>query len=396
MEEIAAKEVQQRDESRELLQKLPAEIGMGGNLLYLYQGFWCPQVSIKGMMLFQQHFKAQETDLLLASIPKSGTTWLKALTYTIVDRSRYSLEKSPLLTIGPHGVVPFLEFDISSENHFQQLDRLPNPRIFGTHSPYPALPCSLKDSAAKIVYVCRNPLDVFISYWKFSVNIPKEEEKHLSLEDAFDKFCQGLHGYGPFWDHLLGYWEASLERPDKVLFLKYEDMKKNGVLYIKKLANFVGLPFSMDEEKQGLAEEISRLCSFESMKSYEATRTGTGPLGIPASAFLRKGEVGDSLNYLTPSMVSRVEYLIQEKLQDSGIADDSSGAKNGAGKTDMHAASTSNTGIPRIAIIFVSMGFSLFFLFKFWQKKKREEQYARLLKLFEEDDELEVELGRRD
>ncbi|KAL2939445.1 Aprataxin [Bienertia sinuspersici] len=33
---------------------------------------------------------------------------------------------------------------------------------------------------------------------------------------------------------------------------------------------------------------------------------------------------------------------------------------------------------------------------KLWQKKKREEQYARLLKLFEEDDELEVELGLRD
>ena len=116
--EIAAKE-ERRDESWELLQNLPSEIGMGGNLLYLYQGFWCPQVSIKGMMLFQQHFKAQETDLILASIPKSGTTWLKALTYTIVNRSRYSLEKSPLLTSGPHGVVPFLEFDISSENHFQ-------------------------------------------------------------------------------------------------------------------------------------------------------------------------------------------------------------------------------------------------------------------------------------
>ncbi|KAH0776427.1 hypothetical protein KY290_007838 [Solanum tuberosum] len=31
-----------------------------------------------------------------------------------------------------------------------------------------------------------------------------------------------------------------------------------------------------------------------------------------------------------------------------------------------------------------------------WQKKKREEQQARLLKLFEEDDDLEVELGIRD
>ena len=36
------------------------------------------------------------------------------------------------------------------------------------------------------------------------------------------------------------------------------------------------------------------------------------------------------------------------------------------------------------------------FLFKLWQKKKREEQHARLLKLFEDDDELEVELGMRD
>lgn len=318
--EITVEEEQRDESTQELLQHLPTEIGMGGNLLYLYQGFWCPQVSIKGMMLFQQHFKAQETDLILASIPKSGTTWLKALIYTIVNRSHHSLEKSPLLTNGPHGVVPFLEFDISSRNQFLEQDKLPEPRIFGTHSPYTALPCSVKDSAAKIVYVCRNPLDMFISYWKFSVNIPKENEKHLSLGDAFDKFCQGLHGYGPFWDHLLGYWKASLERPDKVLFLKYEDIKKNNVPSIKKLATFLGLPFSVEEEKQGLIEETSRLCSVESMKNHEATMTGTGPLGIPASAFLRKGKVGDSLNYLTPSMVSRVENLIQEKLQDSGLS----------------------------------------------------------------------------
>ncbi|KAJ6389794.1 hypothetical protein OIU77_028004 [Salix suchowensis] len=83
----------------------------------------------------------------------------------------------------------------------------------------------------------------------------------------------------------------------------------------------------------------------------------------------------------------------------AGIADDSSGAKNGAGKTDMHAASTSNTGIPKIAIIFVSMvaiGFLAFFSFSSSGKRRKEKQCARLLKLFEEDDELEAELGRRD
>ena len=52
-------------------------------------------------------------------------------------------------------------------------------------------------------------------------------------------------------------------------------------------------------------------------------------------------------------------------------------------------------------VLFVLLGIGAavvlsFFLFKYWQKKKREEQHARLLKLFEEDDDIEMELGLRD
>lgn len=53
----------------------------------------------------------------------------------------------------------------------------------------------------------------------------------------------------------------------------------------------------------------------------------------------------------------------------------------------------------KIIIIFLGMATVIafcVFLFKLWQRKKREEQHARLLKLFEDDDELEVELGMRD
>nr|CAD1818231.1 unnamed protein product [Ananas comosus var. bracteatus] len=67
-----------------------------------------------------------------------------------------------------------------------------------------------------------------------------------------------------------------------------------------------------------------------------------------------------------------------------------------AKKDDSH--SKSNTGRE---VLFICLGVGVaialsIFLFKLWQKKKREEQHARLLKLFEEDDELEVELGLRD
>jgi cytochrome bd-type quinol oxidase subunit 2 len=67
-------------------------------------------------------------------------------------------------------------------------------------------------------------------------------------------------------------------------------------------------------------------------------------------------------------------------------------------KTDTDATSGSNTRsiVLIVILVLVVLGLVSFFLFKLWRKKKREEQYARLLKLFEQDDELELELGLRD
>lgn len=79
----------------------------------------------------------------------------------------------------------------------------------------------------------------------------------------------------------------------------------------------------------------------------------------------------------------------------SGFSDDSTSSKNSA-KTKSNASSYTGTKVVLILLGVVAVGLFSFFLFKLWQKKKRDEQYARLLKLFEEDDELEVELGLRD
>nr|KYP63223.1 hypothetical protein KK1_017790 [Cajanus cajan] len=79
-----------------------------------------------------------------------------------------------------------------------------------------------------------------------------------------------------------------------------------------------------------------------------------------------------------------------------GFSDDSPASKD-ATKDKPHVGGTSTSTLIVIVLIAVVL-FSLFsfVLFKLWRKKKREEQYARLLKLFEEDDELELELGLRD
>ncbi|XP_045817942.1 uncharacterized protein LOC123910769 [Trifolium pratense] len=81
--------------------------------------------------------------------------------------------------------------------------------------------------------------------------------------------------------------------------------------------------------------------------------------------------------------------------------DDSSSSKHAVAaesESQTQRSSGSFTMIMLITVFIALVVFSLlsFLLFKLWRKKKREEQYALLLKLFEEDDELELELGLKD
>nr|XP_023920755.1 flavonol 4'-sulfotransferase-like [Quercus suber]POF25128.1 flavonol 4'-sulfotransferase [Quercus suber] len=98
--------------------------------------------------------------------------------------------------------------------------------------------------------------------------------KDLPLEDAFEFFCEGLTPFGPYWDHLLGYWRASLESPENILFLKYEDLKIETKHCVKKIAQFMGPAFSLEEEDKGVVQKIKHLYSFENMSSLEVNKNG--------------------------------------------------------------------------------------------------------------------------
>ncbi|KAB5564961.1 hypothetical protein DKX38_005015 [Salix brachista] len=114
-------------------------------------------------------------------------------------------------------------------------------------------------------------------------------------------------------------YSASLERPEKVLFLKYEDLKEYVIFYLKKIAGFLGIPFTEKEEKEGVIEEISRLCSFDNLRNLEVNKNGALPSGAPNSSFFRKGEVGDWANHLSPSMAENYLKIVEEKLRGTGL-----------------------------------------------------------------------------
>ncbi|XVE90226.1 hypothetical protein DITRI_Ditri20bG0062000 [Diplodiscus trichospermus] len=313
------------EEFQELLRSLPKERNWnwnGTHQLYFYQGFWClSSVALKAVISCQKHFQALDSDVFITSFPKCGTTWLKALTFSIVNRNQFDKEENPLLSFGPHHLIRFLEYDIYLNNPSPDLQNcsLYSPRLFSSHFPFASLPTSIRDSNSKIVYISRNPMDMFISLWFFSDRLRLENEEPLSLDEAFELFCRGVYPCGPYFDHVLGYWKASQENPNKILFLQYEDLKEDIISNVKKLAMFLGCPFTEEEEKRGVVEEIAETCSFGNLKELDVNKNGMHPFGIPNKTLFRKAEVGDWSNYLSPKMVKRLEKLIQENVNKSGL-----------------------------------------------------------------------------
>ncbi|XP_031282381.1 cytosolic sulfotransferase 3-like [Pistacia vera] len=90
-----------------------------------------------------------------------------------------------------------------------------------------------------------------------------------------------------------GYWNESIKRPEKILFLKYEEMKKDTRGQVKKLASFPGKPFVNEEE----VDKILWRCSLERLKNLEVNKSGIDPWdGLAYKTYFRLGNVGDWKN----------------------------------------------------------------------------------------------------
>uniref|UniRef100_A0A0D9XSC2 Sulfotransferase n=1 Tax=Leersia perrieri TaxID=77586 RepID=A0A0D9XSC2_9ORYZ len=315
-----------------LIPSLPLETRCPPFPLRQYGGFWLPEWVLPGINAVHTRFDPRQSDVFLASFPKSGTTWLKALAFATIHRVHHppsSGESHPLRRSSPHDCVKFFEsaFAFSSGDVFAAF---PSPRILATHIPYSLLPETITANASgcRIVYICRDPKDTFVSMWLFTNKNRKvngaltTEQSSLTIEEVFDLFCDGRCVVGPMWRHVIEYWEQSQRRPEKVLFLCYEKMLCDPSRHVKKLADFLGCPFSVEEEKGGVVDAIVDLCSFDKLKSLQANKNGVTDLAAKKESFFRKGVAGDWGNHISAEMAARLDGIVEDALEGSGFTFD--------------------------------------------------------------------------
>ncbi|GJN03981.1 hypothetical protein PR202_ga21484 [Eleusine coracana subsp. coracana] len=310
------------EEGESLTSKIPRREGWW-RPLFLFQGSWITPQVLNSAMLVQAQFKPRADDIILATYPKSGTTWLKALTFVLANRSRHPVtgNEHPVLTQHPQDLVPFLELPDRALHPVEELEALPSPRLLCTHLPHAFLPSGTSSLGCRIVYLCREPKDVMVSLWHY-VN-KMRPDFFIQFDRAFELFVQGISFYGPIWDHYLGYWKPSVTEPDRVLFLKYHEMMADPTKHVKMLAEFLGVPFTREEESANVPEEVVKLCSFDHLKGLQVNSVGRsdriGGLPMDNSSYFRSAKVGDWRNHLTEEMANKLDCVIQEKLKGSGL-----------------------------------------------------------------------------
>ncbi|KAG6398995.1 hypothetical protein SASPL_140468 [Salvia splendens] len=103
----------------------------------------------------------------------------------------------------------------------------------------------------------------------------------------------------PFWDHVLAYWDMSMERPGCAW--------RSSSTALSRWRKMV--------------ERILKLCSFDHLRGLGVNRNGKLSSGEENNAFFRRREVGEWNNYLSPEMAERIDRISREMDRDWSCSD---------------------------------------------------------------------------
>ncbi|XP_004703233.1 sulfotransferase 1 family member D1-like [Echinops telfairi] len=269
--------------------------------------FWC----IVEEWSQVESFEARPDDILIATYPKSGTTWTCEILDLIYNNG--DLEKCKRDAI--YNRVPFMELIIPGQvNGIKQLENIQSPRLIKTHLPVQLLPSSFWKNDCKMIYVARNAKDVAVSYYYF-YQMAKLHPEPGTWEEFLDKFMTGKVCFGSWYEHVKNWWE---KRKDyRILYLFYEDMKEDPKSNIHKLLEF--LDKDLPEET---VAKILYHTSFNVMKqnpSANYTTMEKDAMDHSVSPFMRKGISGDWKNKFTVSQYEAFEEDYKKKMKGSTL-----------------------------------------------------------------------------
>jgi len=260
-------------------------------------------------------------DVIIASYPKTGTTWMQYIVLQITSKGEYF----PTFDDVTYKVVPFIEMSGIAAVEALQC----KPRIYKHHISYDLVQ---KNPKSKYIYTYRHPEDTFVSYYHFGNSLQMSDTFDRSQFDAmYESFLSGKIGYGSYFRHVLSFYEH--HQDEGLLMVSYEKLQSNRKEEVLRIAKFLGREYyeclTQDEE---VLSKVLEHTTFEYMKknlylthpgSKKEVQSSVDSANEPKKVnFFRKGIVGDGRSVLTDEQRERIKAEAQKVLKGTSILDE--------------------------------------------------------------------------
>jgi aryl sulfotransferase len=260
-------------------------------------------------------FRFRDDDIIIATYPKAGTTWMQQIVAQLLFAG------DPNLEVGRRSTWVDLRLPPKAEK-LAMLEAQTHRRFVKTHLPLDALVFSPR---AKYIYVARDGRDVVWSYhYHFSTisqtwldrinNLPGGVGPPVTPPppDILQFWRVWLEGGGwgvqSFWRHLRTWW-AARDLPN-VLLVHYARLKSDLPGEIRRIAAY--LDIAIDPARW---EEIVEHCSFDWMKAHAAkTAIATSGAWDEPETFFHRGVNGRWSDMLTAEDVAEYEARAVQEL----------------------------------------------------------------------------------
>ncbi|XP_075539511.1 3-beta-hydroxysteroid sulfotransferase-like [Dermacentor variabilis] len=272
-------------------------------------------------------FRAKKGDVVQSTFPKSGTHWMMYIVLLI-------LREGDAMTTYEEFAKEYCFIEYMNIKGWKS--SLPM-RTFATHLP---LSEDTISEEGKYIYVARNPWDVCVSMYHMVTNLSSYKYQDATFEEFVNVFVSGNFGYGDYFEHVaLAY---NLRQQPNVLFVTYEEMKKDTRAVIIKVAHFLGEHYGRALlESEALLDIMLESSKPEHMRSvvvvdFRKSRRPHGKKVLdPSSITCKQGYEGDQRKYglvrtakvggwkehFTPELLRRMEARISEAEMVSSFMD---------------------------------------------------------------------------
>lgn len=233
-------------------------------------------------------------DVLLATYPKSGATWLTFMLSELI------------WGVGEQQDIMDLRFIPTVGNQRLGVNRLPSGGwLLRTHERY--RPC-----CKKAIYVVRDGRDVAVSLY-FQI------KRALGMDADFSEFLEyflagHFVGAGPWGRHVDEWLDSPCFQNGSGLLVRYEDMQLDARRELERCAEFLDIEATPERVESAIAAG-----SFDSMRKTEKRSEALvhNEKG-PKISFVRKGVVGDWQNHFSAQDLERFNAAARPAMERLG------------------------------------------------------------------------------